>query len=74
MRSGVEALVVNHVRRGPGQMLGMGDGGILNTLTGGEYDRVSAQLDRLETALKISIAASVVAGAVALASFLGGRR
>jgi hypothetical protein len=70
----VEALVVNHLRRGPGQMTGMGDaGGILNTLTGGEYDRVTQQLDTLEIALKVSIVASCIAGAFAAAAFLRGR-
>jgi hypothetical protein len=73
MKGPVEAIVVNHVRRAPGQMLGLGDaGGLLNTLTGGEYDAIRAQLDRLELALKVSIAASVVAGLVAVVSM--GRR
>jgi hypothetical protein len=70
----VEALIVNHIRRGPGQMTGMGDAaGVLNTLTGGEYDRVATQLNTLEIALKVSIVASVVAGAFAAAAFLRGR-
>lgn len=73
----VEALVVNHIRRGKGQMTGMGDAGVvgnvLNTLSGGEYDRVTQQLDTLEIALKVSIAASCIAGAFALLAFVRGR-
>ncbi|HZE50657.1 MAG TPA: hypothetical protein VE074_13900 [Jatrophihabitantaceae bacterium] len=71
----VEALVVNHIRRGPGQMTGLGGGAtdLINTLTGGEYDRVAQQLDTLELALKVSIAASCIAGAFALAALVRGR-
>ena len=63
----VEALVVNTVRRGPGQMAGMGLDltSIADTLTGGKVTEVSDQLDRLEVALKVSIAASVIAGLLA---------
>jgi len=63
-------------RRGPGQMLGlegphMGDAAsVVDTLTGGEYSRFSAQLDRLELALKISIFASCLAGAAGLVILL----
>jgi hypothetical protein len=65
------ALIVSMQRRGPGQMLGlpdgMGDPSVLDTLTGGEYSRLSAQLDRLELALKVSIFASCIAGVAGLA-------
>jgi hypothetical protein len=68
---GVEALVVNTVRRGSGQMAGMGSMGldltsIADELTGGKVTDVQAQLDRLEIALKVSIVASVVAGVAGL--------
>jgi hypothetical protein len=72
----VEALLVSTKRRGPGQMqdLAMGDASnILDTLTSGEYSSRIAQLDRLETLLKLSIAASLVAGIAGLASLLRGR-
>ena len=74
----VEALVVNHIRRGPGQMTGMGDGSsvvtdVINSLSGGEYDRVTQQLNTLEIALKVSIAASCIAGGFALLALWKGR-
>lgn len=74
----VDALVVNMRRRGPGQMLGldqMRDMGaappsLLDTLTSGEYSSRVQQLDRLELALKVSIAASLIAGIAGLAVLL----
>lgn len=51
-------------------MRGMGDAGLLDSLVGGKLTAVSAQLSAVERALKISTAASVVAGAIALASLL----
>lgn len=64
------AIVVNTVERGPGQMTGMGDGSpvvdLLDTLTGGQITSTQSQLQTLELALKISIAASVISGAVAI--------
>jgi hypothetical protein len=74
---GIDAMVVNTVRRGPRQMAGMGDSALLdlaNALTGGQISATQAQLDRLETALKISIAASVVAGIAGLSVLLSGKR
>ncbi len=76
---GINALVVNTVRRGPQQMTGMGDTGsaLLNAvdaLTGGQVSSTQHQLDRLELALKISIGASVVAGLAGLAVLLSGKR
>jgi len=61
----VEAILVNTRRRGPGQMLGMGDdvtGTLLNAVTGGTYQDVLDKIDTVTLLLKISIAASVVAG------------
>lgn len=75
-----EALIVNIRRRGPGQMLGvegphMADvPGVLDTITGGEYTRFGQQLDRLELLLKVSIAASLVAGMAGLAVLFTRRR
>ena len=74
---GIDAMVVNTVHRGPRQMAGMGDSALLdfvNNLTGGQVTQTQAQLDRLEVALKISIAASVVAGLAGLAVLLSGKR
>lgn len=74
---GIDAMVVNTVRRGPRQMTGMGDNiltGLLDRVTGGEISATQAQLDRLEIALKVSIAASVVAGIAGLAVLLSGKR
>jgi len=72
----VEALLVSTRRRGPGQMqgLGMGDAtNLLDTLTSGEYSSRISQLDRLELLLKVSIAASLIAGIAGVASMLRGR-
>jgi hypothetical protein len=70
----VDAIVVNMRRRGPGQMLGladtMGDAGLLDTLTSGQYSTTVQQLDRLELLLKVSIAASCIAGIAGLACLL----
>ncbi len=73
----VEALLVSTRRRGPGQMQGLGIGdatSILDTLTSGEYSNRTAQLDRLELALKVSIVASIIAGIAGLASLLRSSR
>jgi len=52
-------------------MLGMdGPSDVLNQLTGGEYRKLTDQLDRLEFALKLSIAASLLAGMAALGMLL----
>ena len=73
MRMRTEALVVNHRRRGPTQMTGMGDvSSVLNTLTGGEYGDVKNELDTVKTLLKVSIAASIVSGAFALVALARG--
>lgn len=84
MSRGIDALVVNTVRRGPGMMTGMGysdpnmgDSVLLDVadaLTGGQVSQTQAQLDRLELALKISIGASVVSGLFALAALFSDRR
>lgn len=39
---------------------------VIDTVTGGEYSRMGAQLDRLELALKVSIVASCFAGIAGL--------
>lgn len=39
---------------------------IANDLTGGQFDVVSAQVETLKTELKIALAASYIAGALAL--------
>ena len=76
----VEALVVNMVRRGPGQLTGMGQGGmgdasdVLNVLTGGGYGELVDELNTLDTGLKVSIAASAIAAGFALWSIFGDRR
>lgn len=73
----IEALVVQLQQRGPGMMgmSGPGDGAldVLNRITGGEITATKAQLDRLELLLKLSIAASLVAGIAGVASLLRGR-
>lgn len=75
---GIEALVVNNIRRGPHQMAGMGEGNpildIADALTGGKVTSTQEQLNRLELALKISIGASIVAGTLALVTLLSGKR
>lgn len=73
----IEALVVQMQQRGPG-MMGMSGPGdtavdLLNRITGGEITATKAQLDRLELLLKLSIAASLVAGIAGVASLLRGR-
>lgn len=76
----VEALIVNTARRGPTQMLGLDGGtagpasGLFDSLTGGEYSRIQAQLDRLELALQVTIIASCIAGVAGLVSILWPRR
>jgi hypothetical protein len=74
---GIDAMVVNTVKRGPRQMAGMGDSALLdivNGLTGGEVTAVQTQLNTLELMLKVSIAASIVAGIAGLSVLLSGRR
>ncbi len=73
----VDALIVNMRRRGPGQMLGLDDAratmgapNILDSLTGGDFSKLQGELGTLETLLKVSIAASVIAGIAALAMLL----
>jgi hypothetical protein len=71
----VEALVVNTVRRGPGQMTGMGDAtDLLNIVSAGGYNDLLNELNTLDTALKVSIAASAIAAGVFLWSILGDKR
>ncbi len=57
----VEALVVNTVRRGPGQLTGIDATDLLNVVTGGGYSDLLDQLNTLDTGLKVSIAASAIA-------------
>lgn len=74
---GIDAMVVNTVRRGPRQMAGMGDNALTNivdNLTGGTLTQTEQQLQQLETFLKISIAASCISGALALAALFSGKR
>jgi hypothetical protein len=61
----VEAIVVDTIKRGPGQMAGIGDAGLLDTLTEGQYTVVQDKLDSISLGLKLSIAASVLSGALA---------
>lgn len=74
----VEAIIVDTVKRGPRQMAGMGAGGLFDTgddagagtslldaFTGGQYTIVSDKLDSISLGLKLSIAASVLSGALA---------
>lgn len=73
----VEAYVVNQRRRGPGQLAGLSLGdasSVLDFLTSGQYTQTTSQLDRLEVLLKVSIAASVVAGIAGLAVLVTSRR
>ncbi len=77
----VEALVVQMRRRGPGQMLGLGDtlaqatGTVIDAATGGQLSQLGPEVARLELMLEVSIIASVVSGLAALAMLLrkGGR-
>lgn len=74
---GIDAVVVNTVRRGPRQMTGMGDNtltNIVDNLTGGTVTRTEQQLATLELALKVSIAASCVSGVLALVVLFSGKR
>jgi hypothetical protein len=67
-----DALVVNMVRRGPGQMTGMGIDvtGLLDSLTGGKVSAAEDQLQTLQTSLKLSIAASVISGIAGIAAIV----
>lgn len=72
------ALVVNTVNRGPGQMTGMGDltstlATVGDDLTGGAVTSVEAQFAELKLALELSIACSVIAGAVGLMVLFSGK-
>lgn len=74
----VEAIIVDTVRRGPGQMAGlrMGDlsdtsTSLLDTVTGGQFTIVSDKLDTISLGLKLSIAASVLSGALATVALFG---
>lgn len=73
----IDALIVNTVDRGPGQMLGMGDGNpiidLLDHVTGGEISSTQSQLASLQLALKVSIAASILAGVVSLGVLFSGK-
>lgn len=75
-----EALIVRTERRGPSQMAGMGAGigdtvvGWFDAATGGQLSAAEAQLARLETMLKVSIGASIVAGLAGLMVILDRRR
>lgn len=73
---GTKALVVNTVKRGPGQMLGMGLDltGVLDSVTGGQVTQVKSQLDTLEILLKVAIGASIASGTLALVALFGGGR
>lgn len=83
MRFGdAEALVVNVKRRGPGQMLGMGDGmgdlastatGLVDALTGGEATQVRRDLDELALEGRILVVGGVLAGLAGLWSLWRGR-
>jgi hypothetical protein len=71
----VSAMVVGAPRMPPGElyrrgMAGMGATNWIDTLTGGKITAISGQLASVERALKISTAASVVAGLVAVVSLL----
>ena len=71
----VEALVVNTVRRGPGQLTGMGDAtDLLNVVTAGGYNDLLDELNTLDTGLKVSIAASAIAAGLSLWLIFGGDR
>jgi hypothetical protein len=73
--SKVEALVVNTVRRGPGQLTGMGDAtDLLNVVTGGGYQELVDELNMLDTGLKVSIAASAIAAGLSLWLIFGDDR
>lgn len=74
----VDAIIVDTVKRGPRQMAGMGAGlfdtdadqvgagtSLLDAFTGGQYTIVSDKLDSISLGLKLSIAASVLSGALA---------
>jgi len=59
-------------------MMGLGDGNfftnLVNNLSGGEYQQARDQVDRLETLLKWSIGASLLAGALSLVELFWPRR
>lgn len=69
------AIVVNTMQRGPGQMTGMGNAltDLADYATGGEISNTQKQLADLQLALKLSIVASLIAGAAGLAVLLSGK-
>jgi hypothetical protein len=75
---GTSAIVVNTVRRGPGQMTGLGDfnvTGALDAITGGAVSQTQADLATLKTMLQVTIGVSIVSGVLAISALLsGGRR
>ena len=79
MKRGVEAIVVNTIRRGPGQMQGLGADGsttdnLLNIATGGTYSELLETIDTLTLLLKVTVVASVISGIAAVAVLAQGRR
>jgi hypothetical protein len=68
----VEALVVQMRRRGPGQMLGIGDslasaaGTFLDAVTGGQGSELANDAKTIKLMLEVSTLAAVVSGAAAL--------
>jgi hypothetical protein len=72
----VDAIVVNTRRRGPGQMLGMGDATttLLDAVTGGTYQALLDKLDTVSLLLKVSTAAALIAGIAGVAILFRGDR
>lgn len=72
----VEALVVNTVERGPGQIVGMGSAvtDLVDAATGGVLSSTEQQLRELKLALQLSIVASLIAGVAGLAVLFSGKR
>ena len=59
------------MRRRRRTLASMGDlSDVANTLTGGQYDVVVAQVQTIKTELKVALAASYVAGALALVAII----
>lgn len=75
----VQAIIVDTIRPRPGALMGirrMGDltdtgTSLLDTVTGGQYTVVSDKLDTISLGLKLSIAASVLSGALATVALFG---
>jgi hypothetical protein len=70
----VEALIVNTVRRGQGQMAGLDLTALADSLTGGQVTAAEDQLTQLQLALKVSIFASIIAAGLASWALLTKRR